>query len=499
MRRRGDRPVAPTLVNIMMTSDLKPYPAYKDAGIEWLGEVPTHWDLRRTKSLLVQRSQKGFPNEPLLAATQTKGVVRKERYENRTVLAMKDLELLKIVRVGDFVISLRSFQGGIEFAREQGIISPAYTILYPFESDHHAYLAKVFKSRPYIENLSLFVTGIRQGQNIDYERLARSYLPLPPFPEQNAIVRFLDHADRRIRRYIRAKQKLVALLEEQKQAIIHQAVTGQIDVRTGQPYPAYKVSGVEWLGEVPKHWEVLRLRDVGEAIIGLTYDPNDVVGEENGLLVLRASNISDGRIVDSDNVYVKCNVPNRLVLQMGDILLCSRSGSRALIGKNARINADFSGVTFGAFMTVFRSEKNDYLHHVFNSNLFEYQSGAFLTSTINQLTLSILYNIKIPLPQITEQKKITQYLCRATADLANSIQRVRDQIDLLHEYSTRLIADVVTGKLDVREAAAALPEVDPLAEDDLDGTIPDEENSNLDDLDAEESAEEYTIEKEMPL
>ena len=241
-------------------SELKPYPKMKDSGIEWLGEVPAHWDLRRTKSLLVQRSEKGFPNEPLLAATQTKGVVRKEKYENRTVLAMKDLELLKIVRVGDFVISLRSFQGGIEFAREQGIISPAYTILYPFELDHHAYLAKIFKSRPYIENLSLFVTGIRQGQNIDYERLARSYLPLPPLSEQTAIVRFLDHADQRIRRYIRAKQKLIALLEEQKQAIIHHAVTGQIDVRTGEPYPAYKDSGVEWLGDVPEHWEVRRVK-----------------------------------------------------------------------------------------------------------------------------------------------------------------------------------------------------------------------------------------------
>ena len=165
-----------------MKDQLQPYSAYKPSGTPWLGEVPAHWDLRRTKSLLVQRSEKGFPDEPLLAATQTKGVVRKEKYEHRTVHAMKDLQSLKIVRVGDFVISLRSFQGGIEFAREQGIISPAYTILYPSERNHHPYLAKVFKSHPYIENLSLFVTGIRQGQNIYYERLARSYLPLPPLP-----------------------------------------------------------------------------------------------------------------------------------------------------------------------------------------------------------------------------------------------------------------------------------------------------------------------------
>ena len=99
---------------------LQPYPAYKDSGAEWLGEVPEHWELRRTKTLLKQRTEKGFPNEPLLAATQTKGVVRKEQYENRTVLALKDLHLLKLVRVGDFVISLRSFQGGIEICARAG-------------------------------------------------------------------------------------------------------------------------------------------------------------------------------------------------------------------------------------------------------------------------------------------------------------------------------------------------------------------------------------------
>ncbi|RMH21088.1 MAG: restriction endonuclease subunit S, partial [Gammaproteobacteria bacterium] len=230
-----------------MIANLHPYPAYKDSGIPWLGRIPAHWELRRIKTLLRQRSEKGYPEEPLLAATQTKGVVRKENYENRTVLALKDLHLLKLVKVGDFVISLRSFQGGLEYAREQGIISPAYTILYPVDEGNHAYLAKLFKSKPFIENLNLYVTGIRQGQNIDYVKLSRSSIPLPPLAEQRAIARYLDWADSRIRRLIRARQRQIKLLEEYKQALIHQAVTGQVDVRTGQPYPAYKDSGVEWL------------------------------------------------------------------------------------------------------------------------------------------------------------------------------------------------------------------------------------------------------------
>ena len=244
-----------------------PYVAYEPSGIEWLGEVPAHWKVRRTKTLLKHRNVKGFPDEPLLAATQTKGVVRKEHYESRTVLALKDLHLLKLVRVGDFVISLRSFQGGIEYAREQGIISPAYTILYPANPDVHPYLAWLFKSRPYIGNLTLHVTGIRQGQNIDYSELSRSYLPVPPVTEQAAIVRYLDHVDRRSRRYVSAKRRLIALLEEEKQAVINQAVTRGLD-----PNVRLKPSGVEWLGDVPDHWDVTALRNKYSQSLGKMLD-----------------------------------------------------------------------------------------------------------------------------------------------------------------------------------------------------------------------------------
>ena len=125
---------------------LRPYPAYKPSQRRVARQRPNALGGAANQDCaLRERSQKGFPKEPLLAATQTKGVVRKEQYENRTVLALKDLHLLKLVRVGDFVISLRSFQGGIEYAREQGIISPAYTILYPRNSDVQAYLGLAFQ------------------------------------------------------------------------------------------------------------------------------------------------------------------------------------------------------------------------------------------------------------------------------------------------------------------------------------------------------------------
>ena len=275
------------------------------------------------------------------------------------------------------------------------------------------------------------------------------WFSLPTLPEQCTIVRYLDEADSRIQSYISAKERLIELLTEQKQALINQAVTRGLD-----PNVPLKPSGVEWLGDVPAHWEVRRLKSVGDAVIGLTYSPQDVVNKEDGVLVLRASNVSEGKLAYGDNVYVSCSVPDRLVTQVGDILICSRSGSRALIGKNARIDAESSGLTFGAFMTIFRSTCNEYLHYIFNSKLFEYQSGAFLTSTINQLTLGILYAFKIPLPPSGEQREIIRYLDKATLAIDTELDRSHRQIELMQEYRTRLIADVVTGKLDVRGAVA---------------------------------------------
>ena len=172
-----------------MIADLKPYPAYKESGLPWLGPVPGHWETRRTKFLFRERVQKGFPDEPLLAATQSKGVVRKADYGTRTVTATKDFHLLKLVEIGDFVISLRSFEGGIEVAHCRGIISPAYTVLAPRAEAAEGYYSRFFKSSTFISSLTLFVTGIREGQNVDYERLSRSYLPLPPLSVREPCMR----------------------------------------------------------------------------------------------------------------------------------------------------------------------------------------------------------------------------------------------------------------------------------------------------------------------
>ncbi len=234
---------------------LKPYPEYKDSGVPWLGKMPVDWDARKIKYLFSERVQKGFPNEPLLAATQSKGVVPKTHYETRTVVAQKDLHLLKLVKKGDFVISLRSFQGGIELAYYRGIISPAYTVMIPWKNIDNNYFKYLAKSIIFIGLLKTCVTGIREGQNIDYEILKRNRIPLPLFDEQTQIARFLDYKSSQIARFIHAKKRMIELLKEQKQVIINQAVTRGID-----PNAKMKPSGVDWLGDIPENWKKMALR-----------------------------------------------------------------------------------------------------------------------------------------------------------------------------------------------------------------------------------------------
>ena len=238
------------------------------------------------------------------------------------------------------------------------------------------------------------------------------------------------------------------LLKEKRQAVISHAVTQGL-----HPHAPMKPSGIEWLGDVPAHWELKRLKYLGDAIIGLTYSPADIVEEGSGTLVLRSSNVQGGQIVYDDNVYVSAAIPEELVTKVGDILICSRNGSRALIGKNAVIDERAAGLTFGAFMTIFRSPHSAYLACVLNSPLFEFQSGAFMTSTINQLTVGVLNNFEVPLPPAVEREQIAAFLEREIARFNTLTAEAQHAIELLQERRTALISAAVTGQIDVRPFA----------------------------------------------
>lgn len=215
-------------------------------------------------------------------------------------------------------------------------------------------------------------------------------------------------------------------------------------------YDSYKDSGIGWLGEIPNHWKVTKLKFIGDAIGGLTYAPNNVVENENeGVLVLRSSNIQNGKLSLNDNVFVNLEISDKLTLKKGDILICSRNGSQHLIGKNICIDERTEGSTFGAFMMIFRSKNYGFLNQYFNSPIFTSQSGLFLTATINQLTSGTLNNFYIAIPEtLEEQTQIANYLDHKTSQIDTLISKKQQFITLLQEERIAVINQAVTKGLD---------------------------------------------------
>lgn len=214
----------------VVTRGLNPDVPMKKAQTLQFGEIPAHWEERKIQYCFNERSQKGFPDEPMLCATQSQGVIPQSMYANRVVVVNKDFDKQKLVKVGDFVISLRSFEGGIEYAYYQGIISAAYTILTPREVENSEYFKHLFKSFNFIQLLQTCVTGIREGQNINYPYLSKHHIPIPPIEEQKAIVEYIQQKNSAIDEMIANLRAEIDFLTEYKQRLIADVVTGQIKV-----------------------------------------------------------------------------------------------------------------------------------------------------------------------------------------------------------------------------------------------------------------------------
>jgi type I restriction enzyme S subunit len=371
------------------------------------------------------------------------------------------------IRRGDLVIhAMDAFAGAVGVADSDGKGTPVYSVCERranVNSNYYAYAVREMARSQWIQALA---KGIRErSTDFRFEAFANQLLPVPPVSEQVAIVRFLDHVDRRIRRYIRAKQKLIKLLEEQKQAIIYGAVT-----RGLEPTVRLKPSGVEWVGDVPEHWEVVSLRRViTQAVDGPHHSPAYV---DRGIPFLSARNIKIDRWSLEDAKFISeedyAEFSKRIVPELGDVLY-TKGGTT---GVARAVDLAFRFQVW-VHVAVLKVKKNrvipSYLALVLNSPRCYEQAQLFTRGATNQdLGLGRMKGIVFALPPLSEQERTLRAVEDQTEELVLLVQQARREIDLLREYRTRLIADVVTGKVDVREAAARLPEdtgdVEPLDE-----------------------------------
>jgi len=456
-----------------MIHDLNPYPAYKDSGVPWLGEVPEHWEIRRLKHIYQRIVGGSTPSssEPSywggdviwitpVDVSRSKRLTTSLRKITREGLASCSSELVPPECI---VVTSRAPVGNVAIAMVDLCTNQGCKALVPDETVvQSAYGFATFHILQ--AELQSLATGTTFTE-ISTSKLGAVPLPLPPLLEQSAIVRYLDHIDRRIRRYIRAKQKLIKLLEEQKQVIIHRAVTRGLD-----PNVRLKPSGVEWLGEIPEHWEVRRVK-------GLFCLRIEKSGKNHGKELLSIyTHIGVRPRKDMKEKGNKASTTDDYwVVKKGDLI-----SNKLLAWMGAIGVSHFDGVTSPAYDILMPAVYlySDYYHHLFRTKLY-LQQFKQRSRGIMDMRLRLYFDqfgqILVPVPPVDEQRAIVNFYNDATEDTDRIIDRARREISLLQEYRTRLIADVVTGKLDVREAAAKLPEETDEPEDFDDALAGDEE------------------------
>lgn len=428
------------------------YSTYKDSEAKWLGNIPSHWNMLSNKNIFkLKKNQVGKKSGDYVLLSLTLNGVIKRDMENPQGKFPAEFNTYQEVKKGDFIFCLFDVEETprcVGLSDFDGMITGAYTVMEPYDNFDRNFLYYFYLNLDADKRLKPLYTGLRN--TITKENFFSFKTFVPPLPEQTAIAAFLDRKTTLIDQAIDIKQKQIELLKERRQILIHKAVTRGLN-----PNVKMKDSGVEWIGEIPEGWEVKRLKHLGNSIIGLTYSPNDLCVKENGTLVLRSSNLFEGKFKygEKENVYVKSKIPDKLLIKENDILICSRNGSRDLIGKCALATNVDSGHSFGAFTTVFRSEINPYIFCILNSSIFTALSGMFLTSTINQLTVGNLNSIQVPIPPINEIEGIKEYVENINLKVGKAISLKEQEVEKLKEYKATLINSAVTGKIKVSNDA----------------------------------------------
>lgn len=471
--REAPAPYAPAVRNRDWgVAGLKPYPEMKDSGAPWLGAVPAHWEVRSLGSLATSISLRGRPDLPLLSVVREKGVIARALTgddANHNFIP-DDLSNYKVVRAGNLVINkMKAWQGSLGIAPMDGIVSPAYFV-FDLAVDDRRFGQALLRSKTYVSFFARASDGVRIGQwDLSIDGMKRIPVVLPPQDEQAAIVRFLDHADRRIRRAIRAKQQLIALLGEQKQAIIHRAVTRGLD-----PDVCLKPSGVEWLGDVPAHWDVLAVKRVLLRLIDCEHKTAPAVDDSN-FRVVRTSGVRNGTLRIAGTYCTTEQAfhdwTRRELPEPGDVVFTRE----APVGE-ACVIPDGMQVCLGQRTVLMKVDRERYesqflVHMIYAGPPAGRIKVASQGSTVGHFNMDDIASMTIFAPPLEEQRALLRHIAEQVGPLEAVEARARGEIELLREYRTRLIADVVTGKLDVREAAWRLPdEVEP-ADAVLDDTL----------------------------
>jgi type I restriction enzyme S subunit len=443
-----------------MIDGLRPYSETKPTGLPWLGDVPAHWDVRRNGRLFGARRETGFPDLPILEVSIRSGVRIRDFDNGARKQEMADRSKYQRAVRGDIAYNMmRMWQGAVGIAPADGLVSPAYVVARPFSETDAAYYAYMFRTAAYMREVDTFSRGIVPDRNRLYWESFKQMLSVyPPLDEQRLIVRFLDWHGGQTAKLIRAKKRIIALLNEQKQAIIHRAVTRGLD-----PNAKLKPSGIPWLGDVPVGWGVKRLKWATRLQRGYDLPADKRIAGPYPV-------VSSGGIIDH---HVECKVKAPGVV-MG------RYGSTDAV---FYIEEDFWPHNTSLFVTSFQGNVPRWCYYLLRAISKADHSGK---SAVPGVDRKDLFDIVVAIPTYEEQLEIVRGIEDRSRELNSATSKVDKEIALIQEFRTRLIADVVTGKLDVRALATGLPETiqfepidEPTEDEGLDEAIDDPGNEEV--------------------
>lgn len=437
-----------------MIEDLKPYSETRDSGLPWLGQVPRHWSISRIKSVLRERDLRSPDGKgTLLSLTRVRGLIPHRDMTDKMHSA-KTLTGYKTYRPGQIVMNrMQAWSGMFGAGKLDDLVSPDYAVFDVLGGHTIELILERLKSPDLVSQFALESKGIGSGFNRLYtDRFGSIAISLPPPEEQAAIARFLAWATNRLDRAIGAKRRIIALLQEQKQAIIHRAVTRGLD-----PSVPLKDSGIPWLGEIPGHWEVRRVKQISRISRGkFTHRPRNDPSLYGGPYPF----IQTGAVAQA----AKFVTSFKQTLNEKGLAVSKQFPSGTLVMTIAANIGDVAILTFDACFpdsivgfTPTADVDRDYLYLAFLCMRQELLREAPV-NTQGNLNIERVGTMGTPLPSFTEQLRITDHVATETGTFTESITSLEHEITLLREYRTRLIADVVTGKLDVRRVSAGLPE-----------------------------------------
>jgi len=445
-----------------MSARLRPYPAYKDSGLEWLGRVPEHWRVVPNRALFREITERDHPDAQMLSVTIKRGVIRHSELlgsGSKKDSSREDRSAYKLVQPGDIVYNkMRAWQGAVGVSDFEGIVSPAYIVQRLWVTGLPRYFHYLFRTPSFAGEAQRWSYGLASDMwSLRPEHFRLILSCAPPLEEQSAIVRYLGYVDRRVRRYIGSKERQVRLLEEHKQALIQRAVTQGLDADVD-----LKTSGVEWPGQVPSHWTVPRMKAV--CGLGTGHTPSRKVPEYWQDCTIPWFTLADVHQVRGDRVKrvfstEECvsalgiaNSSARL-LPEGTVILSRTAsvGLSGILGRPMATSQDFMAWIPGPEVV------GEFLLYVLRAMRPEFRR-LMHGSTHNTIYMPTLHSFRMPLPPLAEQEAIVCALDQATAVLDNAVERASHEMALMKDYRTRLTADVVTGRLNVQDASDRLPD-----------------------------------------